>query len=396
LLEVNATEKPEDAEAPDRPPQDLALVVDRSSSMVGSRITYAIEAVSAIASGLTEHDRLVVVAFDADVVVALEPGPVGPDTSRQIADSLTRLGLGYGTNLEAGWRTAAKLLTSGGLVRASKTILMLTDGYPSKGVKEAETLAALTESGCKDGLVTHVVGIGEKFNEDLLAAMAESGGGIFQFAQYDHDIGHLSSDPVLAAKSVAAQESNLQVEFDAGITRYELVHKLPCALKDEVLFIELGALYYSTHRSILLELYSDEPLNEAGKVRLWYQAGADIHADLEGHTIQVEDSPQAAERAGEVLVPLLAFRYLKSLWRHGNDYGVEKVKAKAEELMRRLAALPQSLRSGPQAQQALQDFAETCKILESMDAGSVFGKEITSVVSRVETGIKSLKGWGRK
>jgi Ca-activated chloride channel family protein len=62
LVAVEVT--PPQAASVSRPPVDLVLVVDRSSSMVGPRIAAAVEAARQICLRLDARDRLAVVAFD--------------------------------------------------------------------------------------------------------------------------------------------------------------------------------------------------------------------------------------------------------------------------------------------------------------------------------------------
>ena len=99
---------PEELKSTERPPLDLVLVVDRSSSMVGPRIAAAVEAARQLCLRLNERDRVGVVAFDTNVYTVRKPDAATPGTASEVSVALTELGVGYGTNISAGWRRAAQ------------------------------------------------------------------------------------------------------------------------------------------------------------------------------------------------------------------------------------------------------------------------------------------------
>ena len=394
LVEV-VSQQPRDTT--DRLPIDLTIAMDRSSSMAGSRIASAIEAVGLIAKRLDERDRLGVIAFDGHVEIVYRPGPVGEAVADKIADVLLKMGLGYGTNLEAGWSKAAELLAAGGLPKAQKTILVLTDGYPSVGQMDASILAAMVGKGYEQGLTTNVVGIGEGFAEGVLAPMAKAGGGIFQFVQFDHDVLALANDPVAGVAGLVANRAALNFEFSDQVGRYEVVHQLPCTFTNGLLAVELGALFAGTDRCVLLEVYGQGDLAELGAVQLSFQDAQGEGGSVERTPVKVSGLGEVSARVGAVLVPLLVSRGLKAIWERGLDQSMAQVNQLTEKLRKDLFGLPGRFRASVEAAQALKQFDEACLMLaEITDDTSVFGKTITSIVSRTDAGIKPSRGWGRR
>ena len=63
LITVGSPERPATSSA-QRPPLNLALVIDRSGSMAGSKLSHARKAARFLAGELTERDRLAIVTFD--------------------------------------------------------------------------------------------------------------------------------------------------------------------------------------------------------------------------------------------------------------------------------------------------------------------------------------------
>src|SRR3954464_11039835 len=89
------------ADAPSqRPPINVALVLDRSGSMSGAPLAAAREAASRFASFLTGQDRLSIVAFDDHVRTIFGPAPAGDPAAHE---ALGRVQAGGSTNLSGGW-----------------------------------------------------------------------------------------------------------------------------------------------------------------------------------------------------------------------------------------------------------------------------------------------------
>jgi Ca-activated chloride channel family protein len=69
LITVSAPHLPPELQSRHRPPLNLALVIDRSGSMSGSKLSYARKAARFLAGALTERDRLAIVTFDDEINV---------------------------------------------------------------------------------------------------------------------------------------------------------------------------------------------------------------------------------------------------------------------------------------------------------------------------------------
>ncbi len=90
-----------------RLPLNLALVIDRSGSMAGTKLDKAKEAAIFCIRNLTDGDRAAVVAYDDEVRVVSPSRALTPEAkSRMIAD-IGAIESGGSTNLAGGWLTGA-------------------------------------------------------------------------------------------------------------------------------------------------------------------------------------------------------------------------------------------------------------------------------------------------
>lgn len=166
-------------------PKRLSLVVDRSGSMSGKPLAEALKCVSHIAHHLTPKDQMSLVVYDekVDVMVPL----ANLSSVSAIEDALKQVYEGGSTNLFAGWLEGAKQLEDGSESSISR-VLLLSDGQANHG----ETRQHKIEEHCKrwnsKGISTTTVGLGRHFNEDLMIAMANAGGGQQYYGQTAEDL----------------------------------------------------------------------------------------------------------------------------------------------------------------------------------------------------------------
>ncbi len=356
-----------------RPPIDLVLVIDRSSSMVGPRIAAAVEAARQICLRLSEEDRVGVVAFDSSVQTVRRPGSATAETAAEVAVALAELGVGYGTNISAGWKRAANLIGRGGIPGASKTILLLTDGLPSRGIRKAEDLESLIASGTDQGIVTNAVGIGDRFDEKLLARMAVAGGGAYRFAEHDEETPAIADEEVEGLLGMVAESAVLHIGFAQAVRRYEVLHELTCRSDGDGLAVELGRLYSTRPRSVLLQLAVEEGTRHLGAVGLSCVGGEESWKEAGPARILLAAPGQEASdarRVGAVYIPLRVARWQQKIWDCGRDSSTDRLHRTIAAAKEELEGLPETLTDGEVAREALSRFEEGCeRIVSALESG---------------------------
>ena len=213
LVRVQAPDLPEHTEHK-HTPKRLAMVVDRSGSMSGQPLKEALRCVVHIAKHMTPEDQMSLVVYDDSVDVMV---PLKKMTSVEvIEDAIHLVFSGGSTDLFAGWLEGAQQL-EGGDEKAISRVLLLSDGQANHG----ETRVSVIEEHCKKwydkGVSTTTVGLGRGFNEELMIAMANSGGGQQYYGQTAEDLYDSFDEELSLLKAMYLRQINLKFMTAPGV-----------------------------------------------------------------------------------------------------------------------------------------------------------------------------------
>ncbi len=201
----------------ERTPVNLAFVLDRSGSMSGAKLDLAKQAVEEALARLDDRDRFSIVVYDDQIDVVVESTPASAEARRNAIDRLSGIDARGSTNLADGWfrgcEQVAKHLSTQGIDR----VLLLTDGLANIGMTDRDELAHHAGELRARGVSTTTFGVGNDFDEALLQAMSDAGGGHFYYIADAAQIrDHIASE-VGETLEVVARDAKLEVLAGEGI-----------------------------------------------------------------------------------------------------------------------------------------------------------------------------------
>jgi Ca-activated chloride channel homolog len=219
--QIRVATKPSAAQA-DRSSLTLALVIDRSGSMSGNKITTAKNAALAVLDKLDERDTVAVVVFD-EVITTVQPAThVTPDVKRRIRKELALVEARGTTALHEGWLTGCNAIANDGAISERQSIarcFLLTDGLANVGLTDPEQIATQA-AGIRQnaGIGTSTFGIGLDYAEELLGPMAVAGGGRFHHLRTAAEIARTFIGELGELLATVAANARLELEAEPGVT----------------------------------------------------------------------------------------------------------------------------------------------------------------------------------
>src|SRR3989442_2328772 len=194
---------------------NAVLVIDRSGSMSGEKIARARDAARALIAALDGEDRLAIVDFASDAHLLLASAPVTPAFKEVALAQVSRLQATTGTNLSAALDAAAPQLERGRAPSRLDKVFLATDGLANEGASDRAGLLRIAARDFGRATVS-TFGIGEDYDEDLLAALAAQGGGRTRFIHSASELEPAMRAELTRASRTVARDVRLEVRGLSG------------------------------------------------------------------------------------------------------------------------------------------------------------------------------------
>lgn len=235
----------------ERPPINVAIVLDRSGSMSGQKLAQAKEAAIMALDYLRRDDILSVVIYDHRVDVLIPAGPFRDRTSvetaiRKIeADGRTALYDGVGRGADQ----LHKYLAESRINR----VVLLSDGLANVGPSSPEELGQLGRRLGAEGISVTTIGLGLGYNEDLMVRLAGASDGNHVFAETPSELAEVFRKEFGELTSVVAGDVIIIIQCRNGVHPLRLLGREAEIIGDKVK-ARLNQLYTNQEKYLLLEV----------------------------------------------------------------------------------------------------------------------------------------------
>ncbi len=266
-----------------RVPIDLVVVLDRSGSMAGAPLEYALASVSELIAALGPEDRFSLVSYSSDsrVDVPLSQASYAAKTAwSRVLSSLRAQG---GTNMARGLDLAnAEVVRLGEAGRAARVIL-LSDGHANEGDHSHAGLRARAAAAVSGEYVLSTVGVGSGFDEQLMSTLADAGTGNFYYVRQLAQLSGVFAGEFASARETVAQALEVSIDPGPGVQILDAAGYPLERTRDGLVRFRPGALFAGQERRIWLSFRAEtQRLGEQTLGRIWLRYVADgEHRELE-------------------------------------------------------------------------------------------------------------------
>ena len=228
---------------------NLAIVIDRSGSMSGSKIERAKEAAIAAVERLDERDVVSVIVFDGSVNTIVPARRAGDKAA--IARAVRAIQPGGSTAIFAGVSQAASEIRKHIDTGRVNRVLLLSDGQANVGPATPDELGRLGTALMKEGVSVSTVGLGLDYNEDLMTRLAAKSDGQTYFVENSDDLPRVFTRELGDVLSVAARDVKLRVTFKNGATPVEIIGR-DGRIERNTVTVDFNQLYGNHQKYVLI------------------------------------------------------------------------------------------------------------------------------------------------
>jgi len=239
-----------------RPGQAVQVVLDRSGSMDGHPLEAAKGSLLKLVDRLAPQDAFGLVAFDDSALVIVPIRTMADHHMPSIRKAIREMATGGSTDISAGYLMGLRELTR---VQASggSTLLLISDGHANAGETSPKFFSDVATKSATDKVTTSSIGLGTGYDETILEALAQGGGGAHRFAgTIDEAVGAIAAevddllDKTIVNAALRLTPTSLMTEAPA----IELLQRLPYWKDGETYVVQLGDLYGGENRRFVIDI----------------------------------------------------------------------------------------------------------------------------------------------
>jgi Ca-activated chloride channel family protein len=175
-------------------------------------------------------------------------------------------------------------------------VILMSDGLANTGITAPGEISRLVADARRKGIRISAMGLGRDYDEDLMQAIAENGGGRYYYIEHPSQMARIFQDELGSLFETCARDISLEFIASGAVRNVEIVG-YDEAQQGTTIRHGLEDVYAGEKRSVLLRLDVDAPASgtlDLGRLALRYRAAASGESSSFAHKLGVSISSDAS------------------------------------------------------------------------------------------------------
>jgi len=198
-----------------RTPLNLAVVLDKSGSMTGAKLEKTKQAAMQLVDCLAPNDIFSLVIF-SDHAQVLVPAQRVEDKDA-FKEKIQGIQADGSTALHAGVKMGADQIQEYFSSKRINRVILLSDGLANIGPSSPRQLRQLGSNLSEKGISVTTIGVGDDYNEDLMAGLAEASDANYYYVQDTEKLPEIFAKELGEMLTVAARDVRIEIICPDGV-----------------------------------------------------------------------------------------------------------------------------------------------------------------------------------
>jgi len=234
-----------------RPAVNIALVLDRSGSMNGTKIEQAKAAAQEALNRLGLQDIFSLVTYN-NTIQTIVPAQQ-PRHKNEISNTIRQIHAGGNTALFGGVSQGAAEIRKNIENDYVHRIVLLSDGLANVGPSTPEDLARLGAALIKENISVTTVGVGVDYNEDLMARLSQKSDGNTYFVESGYDLPAIFTAELGDVLNVVAKKVKVIITLEEDVTPVNIIGR-EGRINGNRITLSMNQLYGGQEKYALVEV----------------------------------------------------------------------------------------------------------------------------------------------
>jgi Ca-activated chloride channel homolog len=251
-----------------RTPLNVAVVLDKSGSMTGAKLEKTKQAAMLLVDRLAPDDIFSLVIFSdrAQVLVSAQKF----EDKDALKEKIRGIEADGSTALYAGVKMGADQLQEFFSDKRINRVILLSDGIANVGPSSPRQLRQLGSNLSEKGISVTTIGVGDDYNEDVMAGIAEASDANYYYVQDTEKLPEIFSKELGEMLSVAARDVRIEIICPDGVKPLGFIGRAE-KFEDQRATVNLSQFTTGQNRYLFLRCLVNGDQPEVARVNVNYK-----------------------------------------------------------------------------------------------------------------------------